>query len=489
MQLLVLGLLGQGRDRVGQVLPRLADQAAQHVGVGRAIGADEQPRLARRVDEAVEQHGVAVAAHRREQLVARLVALDAQAIEEAIGGLAIPTRQLRDAGFEALEEHVGVADGAERAAEPAELVAQRLGPGLVDEGAERPQMGPQATRRDAGLVHVLGVVPPADAGVVADEAGHGAAERARTTSATVWASSGGIPTSDGSAAHGPRARTIFGVGSGGPAPEARSRATIDAACASGAWSASSNSSSRNPVTEPSGPSTVTSSSTTSPIGVPSVVWSRTARRVVRSRATGRTDALRASARTSSSASVGGAPASPAERVRGPVEAPVGGARTRQLHRPALVVAVAQRRTGARQAQVVGVVVDREELLGVLGLGDDARQRVREGRQHARGWGGQLDLALDDGHVRGCARSTASSRSRTSASNPTSVSILCHTPSALSSQARTSSARQTVSSSSRRARNAGDSTGHNDSTRRSRLRGMRSADPIRYVAPVGSAPKR
>ncbi len=297
-------------------------RAAQHVGVCFAVGAGDQARLAGRVDEAVEQHGVAGAAQRREQLVARLVALDAQAVEEPVGGVAVRARQLLDAGLEALEQHVGVPDGAEGAAEPAELVAERLAQVWSTRGAEGAQMRPQAAGRDAGLVYVLGVVAPADAGVVADEARHGAGERGAHDVPDGVGLVGRPATSGGSAARGPRARTIFGVGSGGPAPEARSRATIDAACASGASSASSNSSSRNPVIEPSGPSTVTSSSTTSPIGVPAVVWSRTARRVVRSWATGR-DRRAPGERAHQLERLGrrcfGVPA---ERVGGSVEPPV-----------------------------------------------------------------------------------------------------------------------------------------------------------------------
>ena len=58
------------------------------------------------------------------------------------------------------------------------------------------------------------------------------------------------------------------------------------------------------------------------------------------------------------------------------------------------------------------------------------------------------------------------------------------PSASSAQARVSSARLTSRISSRRACSSGSSTGTSASTRRSRLRGIRSAEPMRTVGRPG-----
>ena len=55
------------------------------------------------------------------------------------------------------------------AAEPAELLAQRLGPVVVDERARRAEECPQPPRRDAELVQVLRVVAAAGARVVREQ--------------------------------------------------------------------------------------------------------------------------------------------------------------------------------------------------------------------------------------------------------------------------------------------------------------------------------
>ena len=69
-------------------------------------------------------------------------------------------------------EHVGVAHCAERVPEPAELGAQAFAPLLVENAAERPQVGAQPPGRDPGLVHALRVVADADHGIVGEQPVH-----------------------------------------------------------------------------------------------------------------------------------------------------------------------------------------------------------------------------------------------------------------------------------------------------------------------------
>ena len=68
-------------------------------------------------------------------------------------------------------EHVDVAPAAERAAEPVQLVAQRLRPGRVEHRARGTQDRPRPSHRHADAVHVLGIEVEPDAGVVAQDLG------------------------------------------------------------------------------------------------------------------------------------------------------------------------------------------------------------------------------------------------------------------------------------------------------------------------------
>ena len=65
----------------------------------------------------------------------------------------------------------------------------------------------------------------------------------------------------------------------------------------------------------------------------------------------------------------------------------------QLDRPAVVVAVTQARTGACQAVVGAVVVDRVLVLGAGGLGRHVDAEVARGRDVEVGVGDELELAL------------------------------------------------------------------------------------------------
>ena len=74
--------------------------------------------------------------------------------------------------FESREQHVGVAHLAQPFATPFQLVTQRLAPVLVDDLAERAEVGAEAPGGDARLVHRLRVVVDAHAWVVVDQLRH-----------------------------------------------------------------------------------------------------------------------------------------------------------------------------------------------------------------------------------------------------------------------------------------------------------------------------
>ena len=187
---------------------------------------------ARRRQEAFEQLEVPVGAHAGEQLVAR-GARARRAGRRAADRRATSSMSACSSIWPAkpLEEHVGVAHRAEQAAQPLQLVADRLVPPRVEHLAERAQVGAQPAGGDARLVHVLGVVTEADAGVVREERAVDARDRGahdlggRRREVEVTRRRRGRAASS---ARGPSARTIFERCSGAPAPassQARSRST------------------------------------------------------------------------------------------------------------------------------------------------------------------------------------------------------------------------------------------------------------------------
>ena len=135
-------------------------------------------RSLRRVDEPVEQlRGSGRCADRR---AARRAPASRSASSRCRSGAAAAWSSgssFGDPALEPLEQHVGVAHRAELVAEPPELVAQRLRPLGIEQLAERAQVRPQATRRDARLVHAFGVVADPHDGVVGDELGDGVGDR------------------------------------------------------------------------------------------------------------------------------------------------------------------------------------------------------------------------------------------------------------------------------------------------------------------------
>ena len=60
---------------------------------------------------------------------------------------------------EVLDEDVQVAHGAERSAQPLQLVSHRIGPRGIEELAAGPLEGPESSRRDAHLMQLLGLGP------------------------------------------------------------------------------------------------------------------------------------------------------------------------------------------------------------------------------------------------------------------------------------------------------------------------------------------
>src|SRR4029077_8852121 len=92
-------------------------------------------RPARRRLEPVEQPEVALAGQRVERDRLRRLALGGEQLDERPGGCPLRLFQLLDLAPEMAYEHVDVAPAAECAAEPVQLVAQRLRPGRVEHRA------------------------------------------------------------------------------------------------------------------------------------------------------------------------------------------------------------------------------------------------------------------------------------------------------------------------------------------------------------------
>ena len=119
--------------------------------------------------ECVEEREVTRAVERRQQAAARRAARTLERADE------LPPRRLvvaepADLLPEPLDQHVEVADRAERAPEPAQLGAERLGRLRIEQVPARPEEGPQPPRRHAQLVELLRVGTQPRAGIVREHA-------------------------------------------------------------------------------------------------------------------------------------------------------------------------------------------------------------------------------------------------------------------------------------------------------------------------------
>ena len=91
-------------------------------------------------------------------------------------------------GGESRAEHLDVPYGTELAAEPAQLGAQVLRPVGLHEPAQRPEIGAEAARRDARLVHGFGISGRPDCRLVCVEAG----DRGRERGANYFGNAGSV---------------------------------------------------------------------------------------------------------------------------------------------------------------------------------------------------------------------------------------------------------------------------------------------------------
>ena len=118
--------------------------------------------------EALEQREVArVAEHLDDVTVGRLPLL-LERDEKPCCTLAVRLER-RDLAAQPIEHDVEIARGPEMPAQPAELLAQRHGPLLLDESSGRAEKRPQATGRDPELVQILRVDAAARARIVREE--------------------------------------------------------------------------------------------------------------------------------------------------------------------------------------------------------------------------------------------------------------------------------------------------------------------------------
>ena len=158
VQRVVLRVLAERLERAPHPLRLAAEDRRQ-----RRLVAGQRRRGSRL--EPVEEREVAVAAERLDDVAVGGRALLGERVQQARrrGSVAAERGDLRP---QAADHHVEVARGAEVAAEPADLLAQRRRPVGVDERARGTEERPQAARRHPELVQILGIVAPARAGVV-----------------------------------------------------------------------------------------------------------------------------------------------------------------------------------------------------------------------------------------------------------------------------------------------------------------------------------
>src|SRR5580693_1910428 len=103
----------------------------------------------------IDHLDVAVGVHGDEEMAAGGAYLRNQRRDDCERRATIGGRQTSGRRPEAIAEDLGITDPSELAAEPAEVVAQRFSPGLVEDRPERAQVAAQAAGGDACLVHVL----------------------------------------------------------------------------------------------------------------------------------------------------------------------------------------------------------------------------------------------------------------------------------------------------------------------------------------------
>ena len=252
-------------------------------------------------------------------------------------------------GHEPLHQHVEVARGPERAAEPADLVTERLRPRRLEKRPPRPEEGAQTPGGHAELMEVLRVRAEPDARVVEQQAPRLLAERDPEGGARRRSAGHRSPPRRQEGDRG-RGTASAAARPASVAPARRSSFTSRRSVRSSPPTSSTSSSRKRRVTR-CPESRATESSTTS---APST--STTSRRV-RSRATGANSRPRRNATSSDESSSGG-------RAGGPALLELGAARpTRELELPearSLLDPVAERDAVPREHEVVRVVVRRDE---------------------------------------------------------------------------------------------------------------------------------
>ena len=118
--------------------------------------------------EPVEQREVAIAPQRLDDIPIGVGAVVLEPREQACRRLCVVSER-RHLCPQPVEHHVEVARRPEMAAEPAELLPERLGPLAIDERARRAEKCPQPPGRDAELMQVLRIVAAAGTRVVGEE--------------------------------------------------------------------------------------------------------------------------------------------------------------------------------------------------------------------------------------------------------------------------------------------------------------------------------
>ena len=126
-------------------------------------------RRPRRALELLEQRQVALAAQRRDRAGVGGTAILLDELDQPVGSRAVVPLETGRLGAEVLEEHIGVAQRAELAGEPLELVAKRLAPLGLDHVGRSAEHRAQAPRRNAHVVHRLWIDGEAHTRVVAND--------------------------------------------------------------------------------------------------------------------------------------------------------------------------------------------------------------------------------------------------------------------------------------------------------------------------------
>jgi hypothetical protein len=170
VELLVRDVLTASRERTRlQRAPGLADQARQCFTSGRRRCFCQDRRLGSR-DQVVDHLEVAVGVDRDQQMTSCRAHLAGQRAHDRECRATVRFGERGGGSPETIAEDLGVADSAQLAAEPAEVVPQPFRPGLVEQGTERAQVAAQAASCDARLVHILNVDAEADACIVPEKA-------------------------------------------------------------------------------------------------------------------------------------------------------------------------------------------------------------------------------------------------------------------------------------------------------------------------------